>query len=89
MSYKSHILKPEHGNSLAIQWLGLCPFTEGLIPGQGTKIMQAIGTEKTKNPIRKRQRVKIEMFSYLKLIEYMHTIQDLQFSSVPQSCPTL
>ena len=50
MSYKSHILKPEHGNSLAIQWLGLCPFTEGLIPGQGTKIMQAIGTEKKKNP---------------------------------------
>ena len=32
------------GNSLVIQWLGLCAFTvEGLgsVPGQGTKIPQA------------------------------------------------
>ena len=34
---------------------------------------------KTKNnPISNRQRVKIEMFSYVKLIEYMHGIQDVQ-----------
>ena len=33
------------GNSQAVQWLGLCAFTvEGLgsIPGQGTKIPQAV-----------------------------------------------
>ena len=33
------------GNSLAVQWLGLCLFTAkgvGSIPGQGTKIMQAV-----------------------------------------------
>ena len=30
------------------------------------------------NPISNRQRVKIEMFSYVKLIEYMHGIQDVQ-----------
>ena len=52
------------------------------LPGQGTKILQATGMakqNKTKNnPISKRQRVKIEMFSYLKLFEYMHGIQDVQ-----------
>ena len=33
------------GNSLAVQWLGLCAFTaegSGLIPGWGTKIPQAM-----------------------------------------------
>ena len=37
-------LNPTVGNSLAVQWLGLCAFTaEGLgsIPGEGTKIPQA------------------------------------------------
>ena len=33
-------------NSLAVQWLGLCDFTAtegvGLIPGWGTKILQAV-----------------------------------------------
>ena len=32
------------GNSLVVQWLGLCASTAGgtgLIPGQGTKILQA------------------------------------------------
>ena len=32
------------GNSLAVQWLGLCAFTAvglGSIPGQGPKILQA------------------------------------------------
>ena len=32
------------GNSLVVQWLGLCTFTAvgpGSIPGQGTKIPQA------------------------------------------------
>ena len=36
--------KWSQGNSLVVQWLGLCTFTaEGLgsIPGQGTKIPQA------------------------------------------------
>ena len=33
------------GNFLAVQWLGLCTFTAegtGSIPGQGTKIPQAV-----------------------------------------------
>ena len=33
------------GNSLVVQWLGLCVFTAkgpGSIPGQGTKIPQAM-----------------------------------------------
>ena len=32
------------GNSLVVQWLGLCAFTaegQGSVPGQGTKIPQA------------------------------------------------
>ena len=40
------ILKSEwHGNSLAVQWLGLCASTAGgpsSIPGRGTKIPQAL-----------------------------------------------
>ena len=44
------------GNSLAVQWLGLCTFTaEGLgsIPGPGTRILQAVqhGTKKKKKVI--------------------------------------
>ena len=41
------------GNSLAVQWLGLCAFTAvglGSIPGRGTEILQATwrGQEKKK-----------------------------------------
>ena len=40
------------GNSLVVQWLGLCAFTAegpGSIPGQGTKILQvAQRSQKTK-----------------------------------------
>ena len=39
------------GNSLAVQWLGLCPFTaEGRasIPGRGTQIPQAASAKKKK-----------------------------------------
>ena len=35
----------EHGNSMVVQWLGLCSFiaeVTGLIPGWGTKILQAM-----------------------------------------------
>ena len=38
------------GNSLLVQWLGLCAFTAkdpGSIPGQGTKIPQASQLENT------------------------------------------
>ena len=37
-------LRRSVGNSLVVQWLGLCTFTAedaGLIPDQGTKISQA------------------------------------------------
>ena len=37
--------KQAAGNSLAVQWLGLCASTAGdmgLIPGQGTKILQSV-----------------------------------------------
>ena len=37
------------GNSLAVQWLGLCAFTSrgaGLIPGRGAKILQAMVRQK-------------------------------------------
>ena len=40
----SHVKMPNHGNSLVVQWLGLCAFTaEGVssVPGGGTKIPQA------------------------------------------------
>ena len=41
------------GNSLAVQWLGLCAFTArglGSIPGWGTKIPQAMQrSQKKKN----------------------------------------
>ena len=39
-----HLKNSLHGNSLAVQWLGLCTFTAegpGSILGQGTKIPQA------------------------------------------------
>ena len=48
------------GNSLAVQWLGLCTFTaEGLgsIPGQGTKILQAVQCGKKKK--KKKQKKEI------------------------------
>ena len=53
------------GNSLAVQWLGLCAFTAkglGSIPGQGTKIPQATrcgqkNPKKTKNTTEKKQRL--------------------------------
>ena len=46
---------PDLGNSLVFQWLGLHAFTAegpGSIPGQGTKIPQAVsrGQKKKKNP---------------------------------------
>ena len=45
--------KNSKGNSLVVQWLGLCTFTAegpGLIPGQGTKI------HKTRSSARKKKR---------------------------------
>ena len=39
------VLKPDYRNSLAVQWLGFGTFTAkapGSIPGQGTKIPQAM-----------------------------------------------
>ena len=43
--YELHNLKKwVLGNSLAVQWTGLCAFTAGghsSIPGQGTKVPQA------------------------------------------------
>ena len=46
--------KAIHGNSLAVQWLGLHAFTaEGLgsIPGRGTEIPQAVPRKKKKNSL--------------------------------------
>ena len=44
-------LHKTEGTSLAVQWLGLCTFTVGVvgsIPGQGTKIPHATGVGKNK-----------------------------------------
>ena len=44
-------LKVEQENSLVVQWLGLCTFTDedlGLIPGWGTKIPQAVWNNQKK-----------------------------------------
>ena len=46
-----HLKLRSLGNSLAIQWSGLCTFTAvspGSIPGWGTKILQLHGTAKKK-----------------------------------------
>ena len=53
---RMHFKKSLPGNSLAVQWLGLCAFIAegpGSIPGQGTKIPQAVqcSQKKKKNPI--------------------------------------
>ena len=43
------------GNSLAVQWLGLCAFTSRgavLIPGRGAKILQATVRQKKKKTMR-------------------------------------
>ena len=48
------IIKQNSGNSLAVQWLGLCAFTATIlssIPSQGTKIPQVTEWAKTMNPI--------------------------------------
>ena len=45
-----------HGNSLAVQWLGLCTFTSrgvGLIPGGGTRIPHAVECSQKKRIKRK------------------------------------
>ena len=45
--------RQERGNSLVVQWLGLRAVTAdgpGLIPGQGTKILQAMWCGRIKNP---------------------------------------
>ena len=44
-----------HGNSLAVQWLGLCSFTAegpGSIPGQGAKIPHAVQRDQKRKEIR-------------------------------------
>ena len=44
-------LKVEQENSLVVQWLGLCTFTDedlGLIPGWGNKIPQAVWNNQKK-----------------------------------------
>ena len=56
------MLKAIHsiGDSLVVQWLGLCTFTaEGTdsIPGQGTKILQAMQCGKKKKKKKKLYRV--------------------------------
>ena len=48
------------GNSLAVQWLGLCAFTAegpGSTPGQGTKIPQAVGCSQTNKQINKKPKM--------------------------------
>ena len=44
VGYDLNNIRVSVGNSLAVQWLGLCTFTAegtGSIPGRGTKIPQA------------------------------------------------
>ena len=59
------LLKEKEGNSLVVQWLGLCALTaEGpvSIPGQGTKILQAVWCSQKKKE-RKKKKEKENMFS--------------------------
>ena len=52
MEYYYLALKKNEGNSLVVQWLGLCVFTAkgtGSIPVLGTKILQATWYSKKKN----------------------------------------
>ena len=53
-------IKEHTGNSLAVQWLGLCTFTAkgaGSIPGQGTEIPQAVrrGEKNPKNILKNKK----------------------------------
>ena len=51
-----HLKIVKLGNSLAVQWLGLCTFTAefgGSVPGQGTKITQTAWCGKKKKKIMK------------------------------------
>ena len=52
--------KGNNGNSLAVQWLGLCSCTVGLILGQGTKIPQGSWCGQKKTKTRKIKRWKSE-----------------------------
>ena len=48
------------GNSLAVQWLGLCVLTakgQGLIPGQGTKIPQAAWSGQKKKNVQVKKKI--------------------------------
>ena len=59
------------GNSLVVQWLALCAFTAegpGSIPGQGTKILQAMMT-----PRKKKERIKIGIPAIPATATHTHT----------------
>ena len=50
-SQQKPLVERAHGESLVVQWLGLCASTaggQGSIPGWGTKIPQAVLEEKKK-----------------------------------------
>ena len=56
ITYTWHLKYDTYGNSLTVQWLGLCAFTaEGLgsISGRGTKIPQAVWYGKKKKKEKK------------------------------------
>ena len=58
------------GNSLAVQWLGLCASTAGgmgSIPGQGTKIPQAEQGSQKKRHCNGNEASFIWLYDYLKL----------------------
>ena len=55
------LLKTGRGNSLAVQWLGLCTFTAkglGSILGRGTKILQAALNRRKKKKEEKKEEEK-------------------------------
>ena len=59
------------GNALAVQWLELCAFTTrgmGSVPGQGTKILQALWRSQKKKKLNRKEFIWFRTRSLLRSI---------------------
>ena len=86
--------KSSCGNSLVVQWLGVCTFTSEVlhsISGRGTKIPQATWLHQKKKREAVVQGRVINKCHIALMMKYLSTLPlpTVQFSSVAQSCPIL
>ena len=82
------IQRVQYGNSLGVQWLGLCAATSGgmgSIPGRGTKIPQVTWrSQKTNKQNTNKQKIKLKNKA-----KNPHRGSSIYFSLVPPDCVSL